>query len=394
MIEGGTVVFDKGKITAVGVGVKIPDGAEQVDVRGKSVYPGMIAAFSNIGLTEIGSVRGTLDMSETGDINPNVRAEVAFQPESELIPVARSGGIAIAVSTPTGGLIAGTSAAMMMDGWTWEEMCLKAPVALHIDWPAMVWRPSPFSRQSKEAWEKYKDEQLKRLNEAVADARAYRTAKVAEQLKGVAYHDVDMRWEAMMPVLDGKVPVLVAANELSEIQSALAWAEREHLKLILLGGRDAWMIADELKSKTVPVVVTEVQAAPSRRWEPYDEAFTLPNRLFQAGVRFCIAGEYEGTQARDLPHQAATAAAYGLPKTEALRAVTLSAAEILGLAERVGSIEVGKDATLFVADGDPLELSTHIEQLYIGGKTIDMRDKHKQLYEKYRAKYRQLSEEK
>jgi len=180
VIEKGTVVFDKGKITAVGADVKVPEGAEQIDVTGKSVYPGMISAFSNIGLTEIGSVRGTLDMSETGDINPNVRAEAAFHPESELIPVARSGGITVAVSTPVGGLIAGTSAAMMMDGWTWEDMRLKAPIGLLINWPAMVWRPNPFSRQTKEEWQKRRDDQLKKLKDAFASARAYRLAKQAE----------------------------------------------------------------------------------------------------------------------------------------------------------------------------------------------------------------------
>ncbi|MEX0602440.1 MAG: imidazolonepropionase, partial [Bacteroidota bacterium] len=178
-IPNGTVVFERGVITAVGVGVAIPEGAERIDIAGKNVYPGLIDAVSTMGLTEIGSVRGTVDMVEIGTINPGIRVEVAVNPESELIPVARSGGVTIAVTTPQGGLISGTSAAMMMDGWTWEDMTLRAPLALVVNWPAMVYSPGPFQRQTKEEWEKRRDEQLKELREAFASARAYGVARKA-----------------------------------------------------------------------------------------------------------------------------------------------------------------------------------------------------------------------
>ncbi|HWP81849.1 MAG TPA: amidohydrolase family protein [Bacteroidota bacterium] len=392
VLHNAMVVFDKGKITAVGTNVAIPADAERINVSGKHVYPGFIDAFSNMGLTEIGSVRGTLDVSETGSVNPNARAEVAFHPESELIPVARSGGVTIAVSSPTGGIISGTSAAMMLDGWTWEDATLKAPIGLIVNWPSMVFVPNPFTRQTKEDWLKQRDQALKSLRDAFADARAYMKAKKAEEQRGVPYHDIDMRWEAMIPVLEGKVPVFVAANEVSQIQAAIAWAEQEGVKLVIGGGRDSWRVADQLKAKNIPVVLVDIHNAPQRRWEDYDLVFTLAKRLNDAGVKFCISGDYDASNSRNINHHAATAAAFGLSKEDALRSITLSSAEILGIADKVGSIDVGKDATVIVTDGDALELTSKVEQVFIQGKKIDLRDRHKQLYNKYVEKYNQLNE--
>jgi imidazolonepropionase-like amidohydrolase len=392
VIENATIVFDKGTITALGTNVSIPADAERVNIRGKHVYPGIIDAYSNMGLTEIGSVRGTLDISETGSINPSVRAEVAVNPESELIPVARSNGVAVVATVPGGGLISGMAAALMLDGWTSEDLTLKSGLALVVNWPAMVYAPSPFSRTPKEEWQKQRDEQLKMLSEAFANARAYLTAKKAEQQKGIQYHDVDPRWQAMIPVLEARVPVFVNANELSQIQAAITWAEQEGIKPVIVGGRDSWRVADQLKAKNIPVIVTDIQSAPTRRWEGYDAIFTLPLKLKNAGVRFCITGDGSASNSRNTAYHAANAAAYGLPKDDALKSVTLYAAQILGIADKVGSLELGKDATLIVTNGDPLELPTVAEQMFIQGKKIDLRDKHKQLYEKYKEKYRQLSE--
>jgi imidazolonepropionase-like amidohydrolase len=392
VISNGTILFDQGKIVALGTNVAIPANAEQIDVRGKHIYPGLIDASSNMGLTEIGSVRGTLDINETGAVNPNARAEVAVHPESELIPVARSAGITITGTSPSGGLIAGTSAAIMLDGWTWETMTLKAPLGLIVDWPTMVYTPSRFSRQTEEEWKRARDRQLKSLRDVFADARAYMIAKQAEQQKGIPYHDTDLRWEAMIPVLNQSIPVFVSANELSQIQAAITWAGQEQVKLVIVGGRDAWRVTAQLKAKDIPVIVTPIHTV-SRRWEDYDVAFTLPAKLHAGGIRFCITGGSGASNSRNTPHHAATAAAYGLPKEEALKSITLSAAQILGIGESVGSLEVGKDATLIVTNGDPLELSTNVERVYIQGKTIDLRDKHKRLYSKYQQKYRQLKEQ-
>jgi len=392
IIPNGTIVFDKGKITALGTQVSIPVDAEKIDVTGKHIYPGLIEASTIIGLIEIGSVRGTFDFSETGQINPNARAEVAVNPESELIPVARSGGITVAATTPQGGLISGTSAAMMMDGWTWEDMTLKAPLGLVVNWPSMVYRSGRFSRQTREQWIKNRDEQLKALDKAFDDARAYVNAKNAEKEKGIPYHDTDVRWEAMIPVLNGTVPVWVRAEGLSEIQAAIAWAEQEKVKLVIIGGRDAWRIAGQLKAKHIPVILTDILNSPSRRWEDYDLVYSLPQRLHQAGVLFCIAGDGDPSNDRNLNHHAAAASAFGLSQADALKAITLDAAKVLGIDSMVGSLEVGKDATMIVTNGDILQLSTSVEREFIQGKKIDLRDKHKQLYEKYEQKYRQLSE--
>jgi len=390
VIPNGTVVFDNGKITAVGANAAVPAGAERVDVTGKHVFPGMIDAYNSMALGEIGlGAPGTIDYAESGQINPNARAEVAVHPESEQIPVGRSGGVTLAVVCPQGGLISGLSAAMMLEGWSWEDMTLKAPLGLIVHWPTMVYTPNPFSQQTKEDWLKRRDENLKLLSDAFAHARAYMTAKKAEQAKGVPYHDTDPRWEAMIPVLEGQVPVVVNAFELTEIQAAIAFSEREKVRLIISGGIDSWRVADQLKAKDIPVIVTDLQSG-GRRWEEYDVIFSLPKRLQEAGVRFCITSDRSGANIRNTPFHAAQASAYGLDRDEALKAVTLYPAQIFGIADRVGSIDVGKDANVVIANGDILEITSKIEQVYIQGRKSDMRDKHTRLYEKYEEKYRQL----
>lgn len=387
-IESGTILFDKGKIVAVGKNVAIPQGAEVIDASGKHVYPGLISPDTYIGLTEIGAVRASRDFAETGQINPNVRAEVAVNPESEIIPVTRANGITTFVTAPRGGIISGLSAVMMSDGWTWEEMTLKAPAALCVQWPAMVPRRGWWITQSEEEQKKERDKALKELADAFRDARAYMTAKKAEQQKGIPYHNVDLRWEAMIPVLERKVPVVVTATEVQQIQAAVAWAQRENVKLIIKGGHDAWRVTDLLKKHDVPVLAGGIHRLPARRFEKYDEPFTLPKKLFDAGIRFAIITEDEAPHERNLPYQAAQAAAYGLPKDEALKAITLYPAQIFGVDDRIGSLEVGKDATLIVTTGDPLEIVTQVEMEFIQGRKIDLTSKHTMLYEKYKEKYR------
>ena len=391
-IEHGTILFDKGKITALGTNVAIPDGAERIDASGRHVYPGLISADTYIGLVEIGAVRASLDRTETGRINPNVRAEVAVNPESELIPVVRANGITMAVSSPSGGLISGTSAMLMMDGWTWEEMTLKAPTALYVNWPQMTLFRTRSGRPSEEDQKKERDQSIKEITDAFRDARAYLQAKRAETQKGVAYHDVDMRWEAMIPVLEGEIPVVVWATEVQQIQAAVAWAAQEKIKLIIGGGHDAWRVADLLKSNNIPVLAGGIHRLPSRRFEAYDEPFTLPAKLHAAGIQFAIITQEEAAHERNLPYQAAMAAAYGLPKDEALKAITLYPAQLFGVADKVGSLEVGKDATLIVTTGDPLEIMTSVEMEFIQGRRTDLSSRHTRLYEKYKEKYRRVRE--
>jgi imidazolonepropionase-like amidohydrolase len=391
VIENGTILFDKGKITAIGTAVTLPQGTETIDVKGKHIYPGLIDACSVIGLTEIGAVRATNDISEVGSINSNVRAEVSINPESEIIPVTRANGVTTAITMPGGGTISGTAAAINLDGWTWEEMTLKAPVGLVLNWPSMTINKAWWEQRSEEDQKKARDKSLSDIRNAFRDAQAYVKAKRSEPQQNVPYHNTDLRWEAMQAVLDEKLPVLISADEVQQIQVAVAWAQQEHVKIVILGGYDAWRAADLLKANDIPVIVNPMLRTPWRRWEPYDVQYTIPKKLLDAGIRFCIAADQGASNERNLPYHAAMAAAYGLPKDEALKSITLYPAQIYGFADRAGSLEVGKDATIIVTTGDPLEIMTSVEMEFIQGKHISLQSKHTHLYDKYTEKYKRSS---
>jgi imidazolonepropionase-like amidohydrolase len=359
---------------------------KRVDVTGKRVYPGLFAAGNDLGLAEVRSVRGTLDTGETGELNPNARAEVAINPDSELIPVARANGVLINLTVPEGSTLAGSSAVLQLDGWTWEDMTLRAPAAVHVVWPRVGRSRGRRAEQPEEEQARQRDEQTKALEQAFADARAY----MAARKDGVAHKaDFDARWEAMIPLLEGRIPLVVAADEVRQIQAAVAFAARHKVKLIILGGYDAPLCAALLKQHDVPVIINGVHRLPLRPDAPYDEPFTVPNRLREAGVKYCItlSHRFGGSDVRNLPYHAATAAAYGLPAEEAVKAITLYTAQILGVADRVGSLESGKDATLLVSGGDILEPSTRVEMAYVQGRQVDLTSKHTQLWQKYKEKY-------
>ena len=391
-IVGGTLLFEEGRIVAVGSKVAVPDGAQRVDATGKHVYPSLLDAYTAVGLVEINAVRATRDQAESGQINPNVKAQVAVNPDSEMIPVTRSNGVLLALSAPAGGLISGTSAVMQLDGWTWEDMTLRAPIGMHLEWPRMTAVNFTGADMAQKERDKRRRMELQKIRQAFADARAYLKAKDARGVASPAPPPADVRWEAMISVLEGRVPLIVHAERARQIQAAVAFAQRQEVKLIIYGGYDAPHCAEFLKEHNVPVIVAGVLRLPRRRSDPYDAPFTVPQRLRAAGVKFCISGSgrFGASNVRNLPYHAATAAAYGLPNEEALRAITLHAAEILGVADRVGSLEVGKDATLIVTDGDPLETPTHVLDAFIQGRRVDLSDRHKRLNAKYKEKYRRL----
>jgi imidazolonepropionase-like amidohydrolase len=388
VIEQGTILFDKGKIVALGTNVTLPPGTEKISAAGKHIYPGLIDARSGLGLVEVSAVRATRDNYEVGSINPNIRAEVGVNPESEHFPVHRANGITTAITMPTGGTIAGSAAAIMMDGWTWEEMTLRAPVGMVVNWPDMTINHAWWEQRSEEDQKKARDKSLQEIRDAVRDARAYLAAKKSETDKGIPFHKSDLRWEAMAPVLEGKIPVLVSADDIQQIESAVAWADAEHVKIVIMGGYDSWRAADLLKAKNIPVVVNPILQLPRRRWESYDAGFTIPKKLFESGIKFCIAADGGYENERNLPYHAAMAAAYGLPKEEALKSVTLYAAQIMGVDDLVGSLETGKEASLIVTNGDPLEITTRVEMEFIQGKNVSLQSKHTRLYDKYGEKYR------
>jgi imidazolonepropionase-like amidohydrolase len=409
-IENGIVIFEDGKITYVGPAeIQLPTGAESIDCAGKRIYPGLFDAASQIGLVEIGAVRATVDRNEAGDVNPNAQSHVSFNPDSELIPVARANGVLLSHVLPGGGLVSGQGAVMQLDGWTYEDMTLAAPTCIRLNWPTMLPRQSWYIQASAQEQIERRDEEMQAIEDLFDQAERYAAALEAARLEtaptsqpassptrpegengeGKKIPAFDAKLEAMVPLLRGEVPLLVAADESGQIQAAVAFAKRRGLKLTLLGGIDAAKCVDLLKENDVAVILEGTQRLPNGRDDAYDEPFALPATLAEAGVRFAIAANREPAFARNLPYHAAMAVAFGLPEAEALASMTLWPAEILGVADKVGSLEAGKDATLFVADGDILETPTHVTHAWVQGRRLDLSSKHTQLWEKYKQRYGQ-----
>jgi imidazolonepropionase-like amidohydrolase len=381
-IEDGYVLFDKGVIVEVGRGT--PKGhARAVDATGKHVYPGWIAAFTNLGLTEIGAVRATRDDREVGDLTAEVRAAVAVNPDSTLIPVARANGVLSFAAFPRGGLVPGRASVLSVEGWTWEEMAVETDAGLVVEWPAP--RPPPNLDEEKDEAKAIEEvrKNRDRLEQAFLEARAYAAARAADPKT-----PEDVRYEAMRAALDGKRPVFLLAHDHDQIAGVLAFAARWKVRPVIVGGQDAWLLAEEIKAAGAAVIVDGVHRFPKRSDSDFDEVFKLPARLEAAGVSWCLASGEGASNERNLPYAAGRAVAYGLPRDAAIRAITLYAARVLGVEARLGSLEPGKDATLIVTDGDPLEIPTGVAIAYVRGRAIDLSSKQLSLYEKYRAKYR------
>ncbi|MDR7334018.1 amidohydrolase family protein [Roseateles asaccharophilus] len=393
-ITNGSLLIEAGRIKALGTNVTVPAGAQVVDLGGSHVYPGMVAANTSLGLVETRSVSATLDSNETGALNPNARALVAFNADSELLPVTRGGGVLAALAVPEAGrtgLVTGTSALLQLEGWNWQDMALRPEVALHITVPRLRLNGALFPTQPEARladMRRTTEARLKLLDDTFDNARAYALARTAD-----AATPIDTRWEAMRPVLPATPgaaparPVFMHADDLAQIRFALDFAARHGLKLVIVGGADAWRVADTLRERQVPVIIAGLNRLPMRRDDAPDALFSLPARLAAAGVRWCIAsGGRDSTNERNLPFEAAHARAFGLPDDEALKAVTLYPAQILGVADQLGSLEVGKLANLFVADGDPLEQSTRIERVFIQGREVELSDRQTKLRDKYLAR--------
>jgi imidazolonepropionase-like amidohydrolase len=398
-IKNGKVLVIDGKISKVGgpdLKINLPQGTVTLDLAGKHLYPGMIAANSVLGLTEINAVRATADMAEPGELNPNARAQVSINPDSELIPVARANGVLATLAIPRGGLIAGSSALVRLDGWTWEDMTVQAPVGMHIYWPQLrtvsKWTSTTDDTEIEKLRKDY-ESKVEKITDAFDQARAYAKAVAARNFQPKS----DLRWQALLPVLDGKVPVFLHAESVAQIRGALHFARSMELQQpVIVGGADAWRVIDELRASDAAVILSPVNSLPARRWEAYDTPYVAAKKLHDAGISFCLANSgsaFDSSNERNLPYQAGRAAAFGLPRDVALKSVTLFAAQILGVGDRLGSIEAGKEATFFVSDGDPLEVMTQVERAWIRGREVDLSSKHTQLYEKYQEKYRQLNGE-
>ena len=383
----GTVVVRDGLIEEAGAGVETPADAEVIDAEGLHVYPGLFNAFTSVGLVEIGSIAATQDDSELGD-TPHLRALDAVHPASEIIPVTRANGITHVVSAPGGGPWAGQAAIILLDGWTVEEMAIEPSAGLVLEWPSLETREFDFSTFSVR--EKKFSEALKDYDRAVDEladwldaARQYDHARSAAG-SGVTVEQ-NHALEAVAKVTRGESLLIVVADRARAIRDAVAFGEQHGLRLAIASGRDAAREAELLAEKGVPVILGAVQALPAEEDAAYDGPFTAPGELDRAGVPIAF-GTFDASSARVLPYEAATAVAFGLDPEAALRALTLGAAEILGLDDRLGSIDAGKWANLIVTDGDPLEVRTSVRHVIIRGRDVGLANRHSRSYELYRSR--------
>ena len=389
-IDSGAVFILDGKIAAIvdrnlPHNLTLPEGTTTISAQGLHVYPGMIDAGTVLGLIELGSARETQDYVEGGDFQPDLRASTAVNPDSELIPVTRANGVLTVVTRPMGGLLAGQSAVLNLAGWTAQEMTILDPFALHLDFPGdaghgrFITDPNtPFAARALER--RQREEKIRRLKELFQQAAAYEATRKA-------FPDLPLnpRLEALLPYVKGEKPIVITARKKVEIEEVLKLVDDLKLKVILAGATDAWRVAAELKKRDIPVILGPVMVLPTELYDPYDAPFACAARLHAAGVRFCIrSGGASNT--RNLPYEAAMAVSYGLPPEEALKAVTIYPAQILGVADQLGSIDLGKRANLVITNGDILQASTQVLGLFIDGKPLQPTSKHTQLYERYRQR--------
>jgi imidazolonepropionase-like amidohydrolase len=419
-IEGATVLVEKGRIRDVLKGivvenapvrrnpegpntltvsldgtatvVPVPPGTVVVRGDGFHLYPGMIDAATILGLTEIDGVRETRDFADIGDFQPDLRASVAINPDSELIPVTRANGVTTVLTCPEGGIIAGQSALFNLAGWVPKEMVLVDQLALHVELPRRLphWpdvrtgKPSPNQAEAL----KQRDEKVRRLKELFRQAVAYDDSR-----KQTPATPANPRLEALVPYARGLKPVIITARRRNAILEALKLGDELKLRVIISGGVEAWKVADELKKRQVPVIVGPVMQVPLECYDPYDAPYACPARLRDAGVPFCICQHStEEADERNLPYEAAMAVAFGLSPDEGLKAVTLYPAEILGVADQLGSIDVGKRANLVLANGDLLQASTQVVGVFIDGRPLPPTSKQTRLYDRYRDRLREVRE--
>jgi imidazolonepropionase-like amidohydrolase len=389
-IQNSSVLIIDGRIAEIGPKL-VPHGAiRTVDARGLHLYPGLINAATNVGLVEIQALRDTVDLDEVGLFNPELRAAMAFNPSSEHVEVTRAAGITSVISLPGSGgrraassggiLITGQGALMHLDGWTWEEMAVKPGVVMDLLFPEVETASPPGSatpRPYKEAERQY-SARLRELSEFFEQARRYQKAMVA---RGSDFRR-DLRLEAMIPVLEGQQPLAIRAERERSIRDAVAFADKEKVKIIITDPREIGGTGPLLKERRIPVILGRAFQLPMRDDDPYDAPYTLAAQFYRAGVKICF-GTFDVQFARNVGFEAAQAAAFGLPRDEALKALTINSAEIIGVGDRLGSIEKGKFGDLILTDGDPLEARTGVRQMFIAGREVSLESRHTREYEKW-----------
>ena len=387
VIENACIGFAEGKLTLVAdarvIRLDMSKYKKVIDATGKHVYPGLIAPNTPLGLVEVEAVRATLDYTEIGDFNPSVRSIVAYNADSYVLPTIRSNGVLLAQIVPQGGRLSGSSSVVELDAWNWEDAAYSIDGATHLRFPSI--NTVVFDTPNNEGGLRKNDnfnKQIIEIETFFREAKAY-----SEKINPMPRN---LKFEAMRRVFTQKQSLFIHANTAKEITEGVNFGKKMGCKMVIVGGRDAWLVTDILKSNGVAVVLEETQSLPARNDEDIDQPFKTPALLKAAGVEFCMSVT-GGWQQRNLPLMAGQSVAFGLDKEAALEAITAATARILGIDKTVGTLDVGKDATLFIAEGDILDMRTSIvKQAFIRGKTIDLDNKQKQLYRKYKTKYDRL----
>jgi imidazolonepropionase-like amidohydrolase len=383
-LTDATVAFENGKITGVG-NVAVPAGATVIDGTGKHVYPGLILPTSDLGLREISAgVRGSNDYAEIGENNANIRSIVAYNTDSKIIGVLRENGILLAGVAPQGELIEGQASVVQLDAWNYEDAAYKMDNGLYINMPSLMarrggrmafMRPGPAGDPVKAAMDK-----IETIKTFFTDAKAYYQEKT--------HAANNLKLEAVRGLFEGKQKLFVRANEVKQILLAMDLAKSFGFKLVIVGGTEAYQIADLLAENNVPVILDRQHSLPSMEDDDVDQPYKTPAALQKAGVLFCLNDTHDQSRFRNLAFNAGTAATYGLTKEQALSAVTLNAAKILGIEDKTGTLEPGKDANILIVNGDLLDMkSSVIGQAFIQGRNVSLDNKGKQLYERYKHKY-------
>ena len=386
VIQNGAVGIKNGKIAFVGNASQADKSGYDTTINcaGKQVYPGFIAPDCSLGLVETESVRAQTDVQDIGEFNPELRSVIAYNTDSKITPVVRMNGVLTAQITPRGGMISGTSSVVNLDGWNWEDAVYKMDEGVHLNWPQLYMRHRINEDEMGEFVDnKNYEKEVQVLQKFLADAQAY------SQVKN---HDVvDVKLEAMRGVFNGTKTLFIHASFAKEILASITTAKGLSIpKVVLVGGSDSWMLTDFLKQNNVSVIVRRLHSQPASPDGAVDETYRLPYQLQKAGILFCLdnSGEMEQNETRNLPFLAGTAVAFGLSTEEALQAITLNAAKILGIDTQCGSIETGKDATIIVSDGDALNMETNnITWAFIKGRSIQLTSVQTALYHKYMDKY-------
>ena len=392
VLEQATIVITNGKITAVGKNVTVPAGAEVVDAAGKHVYPGLILPVSALGLVEISAVRATNDVREIGDLNPNIRSIVAYNTDSKVINTLRSNGILMANVVPQGSFLAGSSSVVQLDAWNWEDASYKTDAGMHLYMPTLMARPNfgrfgggggqpggPSAPQVDPV--KAGLDQIEELKNFFHQAKAYQANPGKEQ--------TNLKFESVKNLFDKKQKFYVHANTVKQMLVALDFVKEFGFDVVIVGGSESWQIADLLKQNNVAVILQQMHSLPTTTDDDVDQPYKSAAALQKAGVLFSISDDDSQTRGRNIAFNAGTAATYGLTKEQALAAISLNAAKIMGVADKTGSIEVGKDANIIISSGDILDMRTNnITDAFIQGRKINLDDKQKQLNERYEEKYK------